>query len=139
MRLGDDGGELAQRLRHEPRLQADVRVAHLALDLGLGHQGGHRVDDDDVDGVRLRTSISAISSACSPLSGCETSRLSMSTPSFLRVLGVERVLGVDEGGDAAALLGLGDDRAAPASSCPTTPGRRPRRRGRAGKPPTPSA
>ena len=26
------------------------------------------------------------------------------------VLGVERVLGVDEGGDAAALLGLGDDR-----------------------------
>ncbi len=30
-----------------------------------------------------RTSISAISSACSPLSGCETSRLSMSTPSFL--------------------------------------------------------
>ncbi len=29
-----------------------------------------------------RISISAISSACSPLSGCETSRLSVSTPSF---------------------------------------------------------
>src|SRR5881392_3356038 len=30
----------------------------------------------------LRTSTSAISNACSPLSGCETIRLSMSTPSF---------------------------------------------------------
>ena len=29
-----------------------------------------------------RTSTSTISSACSPLSGCETSRLSRSTPSF---------------------------------------------------------
>ena len=29
-----------------------------------------------------RTRVSAISSACSPLSGCDTSRLSMSTPSF---------------------------------------------------------
>ena len=55
-----------------------------------------------------RISTSAISSACSPLSGCETSRLSMSTPSLLRVDGVERVLGVDEGGHAAAALGLGD-------------------------------
>ena len=30
-----------------------------------------------------RTSASVISRACSPLSGCETSRLSTSTPSFL--------------------------------------------------------
>ena len=44
-------GELAQRLRHQARLQADVRVAHLALDLGLRHQGRHRVDRDDVDGA----------------------------------------------------------------------------------------
>ncbi len=34
----------------------------------------------------------------------------MSTPELLGVLGVERVLGVDEGGDAAPLLGLADDR-----------------------------
>ena len=32
----------------------------------------------------------------------------MSTPSLLRVLGVERVLGVDERGDAALLLHVGD-------------------------------
>src|SRR5207249_10856697 len=36
--LGDRAGELAQRLRHEPRLEPDVRVAHLALDLGARHQ-----------------------------------------------------------------------------------------------------
>jgi hypothetical protein len=30
-----------------------------------------------------RTSVSAISSACSPASGCEIKRLSISTPSFL--------------------------------------------------------
>ena len=45
-------GELAQRLTHEPRLQADVRIAHLALDLGLRHQRRHRVDHDDVHRTR---------------------------------------------------------------------------------------
>ena len=30
----------------------DVRVAHLAFDLGLGRERGDRVDDDDVDRAR---------------------------------------------------------------------------------------
>ena len=51
-------------------------------------------------------STSTISSACSPLSGCETSRLSRSTPSFCAYCGVERVLGVDERRHAAELLRL---------------------------------
>ena len=42
-------GELAQRLAHQPRLEADVGVPHLALDLGLRRQGGDRVDRDDVE------------------------------------------------------------------------------------------
>ena len=46
----DVAGELAQRLRHEPRVEPDVGVAHLALDLGLGGERGHRVDDHHVDG-----------------------------------------------------------------------------------------
>jgi hypothetical protein len=49
--LGDGAGELAHRLAHEAGLQADVGVAHLALDLRLGDQGGDGVDDDDVDRV----------------------------------------------------------------------------------------
>ncbi len=48
----DRPGELAQRLAHQPRLQAGKLVAHLALDLGLGRQRGDRVDDEDIDGAR---------------------------------------------------------------------------------------
>ena len=51
--LGDRAGELAQRLAHQPGLQADVRVADFAVEFLLGHQGGDRVDDDHVDGVRF--------------------------------------------------------------------------------------
>ncbi len=46
-------GELAERLAHQPGLQADVRVADFAVELLLGHEGGDRVDDDHVDRVRL--------------------------------------------------------------------------------------
>ena len=80
----------------------------------------------------LRTRSSATSSACSPLSGCETSRSSTSTPS-LRVLGVEGVLRVNERRRAAGLLRVGDDVDAPASSCPRIPARRSRSRGRAAR------
>ena len=46
----DDGGQLPQRLRHEARLEPEVRVAHLALDLRARHESRDRVDDDQVDG-----------------------------------------------------------------------------------------
>src|SRR4029077_4461625 len=36
--------DLAQGLGHEPGLEPDVAVPHLALDLRLGHQRGDRVD-----------------------------------------------------------------------------------------------
>ena len=53
--------------------------------------------------------MSAISSACSPVSGCEISS-SLEIDAELRAHSrVERVLGVDEAADAAALLRLGDD------------------------------
>ena len=63
--LAEGAGELAQGLGHQAGLQADVGVAHLALDLGPGREGGHRVDDDHVERPE-RISMSAISSACSP-------------------------------------------------------------------------
>ncbi|MNC85105.1 hypothetical protein D3C83_06820 [compost metagenome] len=49
VRLRHDARQLPQRLRHQTRLQPHLRLAHLAFDLGLRHQRGHRVDDDDVD------------------------------------------------------------------------------------------
>ena len=45
-------GELAQRLRHEARLQTHLRVAHLAFDFRARHQRGDRVDDHDIDAIR---------------------------------------------------------------------------------------
>ena len=47
-----DAGQLAQRLGHQPGLQAHMAIAHIALDFGPGHQRGHRVDHHDVDGAR---------------------------------------------------------------------------------------
>jgi hypothetical protein len=68
-----DARQLAQRLAHQPRLQARQAVAHLALDLGARRQRGDRVDHQNITAPE-RTSVSAISSACSPASGWEISR-----------------------------------------------------------------
>ena len=56
-----------------------------------------------------RTSASTISSACSPVSGWRDQQVLQVDAELLRVLDVERVLGVDEGAGAAELLHLGDD------------------------------
>src|SRR5262249_8321068 len=48
---GDDAGELAHGLGHEAGLEADDGLAHLALDLGLGDEGGDGVDDDEINRV----------------------------------------------------------------------------------------
>src|SRR6516225_4118954 len=45
-------GELAQRLRHQARLQPHLRLAHLALDFGAWHQRGDRIDHEHVDRAR---------------------------------------------------------------------------------------
>ena len=42
-------GQLAQGLAHQAGLQADMAVAHLALNFGAGHHGGNRVDNDCVN------------------------------------------------------------------------------------------
>ena len=125
VRAGDGAGQLAQRLAHQARLQAHVRVAHLAFDLGARHERGHRVDHDTSTPPE-RTSVSAISSACSPVSGWETSRSSTLTPQARGVAGIERVLGVDEGARRRRALRLGDDVQAERRLARRLPGRRSR-------------
>ena len=49
--VGHGGGELAQRLRHEARLQPGQGIAHITLDLRAGDEGGDAIDHYDVDGV----------------------------------------------------------------------------------------
>ncbi len=44
--------QLAQRLGHQARLEADVGVTHLTFDLGPRRERSHRVDDEDVERAR---------------------------------------------------------------------------------------
>ena len=101
-------GELAQGLAHQARLQAGQRIAHLALDLGLGRERGDRVDDDQVDRAGAHQRIDDLERLLAGV-GLRDQQLLQVDAELLRVLDVERVLGVDEGAGAAELLHLGDD------------------------------
>ena len=115
VRLADRAGQLAQRLRHEARLQADKAVAHLALDLRARHERRDRVDNDDVDRAGaherlgdLKRLLAGVRLGDEHVVDIDAKRAGIGE--------VERVLGVDEGDLAARLLRLGDAHAAPASS-----------------------
>ena len=83
-------------------------VAHFALDLGLRHQGRHRVDDDDVDGAGADQDLDDLERLLAGVGLADEEVVDLH-PDPGGVDGVEGVLGVDEGGDAALLLGLRDD------------------------------
>src|SRR6185295_9468174 len=100
-------GQLAQRLRHQPRLQPHLRFAHLALDLGLRHQGRDRVDDDDVDAVRADEDLDDLQRLLAVV-GLRDQQVVDVDAEPLRIGGVERVLRVDERGHAAQFLRLGN-------------------------------
>ncbi len=100
-------GELAERLAHEARLQADVAVAHLALDLGLGHERRDGVDDDQVDRARAHERVGDLERLLAVV-GLADEQLVDVDAELARVARVERVLGVDERRDAALLLALRD-------------------------------
>ena len=108
-RLGDDRGQLAERLGHEPRLQADVGVAHLAFELGPRHERGDRVDHDDVERVRAHEHLGDLERLLAAVRLRNEEFVDVDAD-LLRVLGVEGVLGIDEGGGAAGPLGLPRDR-----------------------------
>ena len=100
-------GELAERLRHQPRLEADVRVAHLSLDLRLRRQGGDRVDRDDGQRSRADEQLGDLERLLARVRLGDEQVVDVDADA-LGVRWVHRVLGVDEGADAAASLGLGD-------------------------------
>src|SRR4051812_9664812 len=108
LRLRDGTGQLAQRLRHQPRLQAHLRFAHLAFDFRLGDQRRDRVDDDDVDAVRADQDLDDFERLFAVV-GLRHEQVVDVDPELLRVRGVERMLGVDERRHAAQFLRFGDD------------------------------
>ena len=106
--LRDGRREDAQRLAHEAGLQADVRIADFALRL---RPRGTRAATESMTMMSTAldlTSISAIFSASSPLDGLADEQAFQIDAEALGPARIEGVLGVDEGGHAAALLGVGD-------------------------------
>src|SRR5215831_19054006 len=103
LRLADRAGELAQGLGHEPGLEADMAVPHLALDLGPGHQRGDRVDDDHVHRGGADQHVGDLQRLLAGVGLGDEQPIGVHAqlPGVVRV---ERVLGVDEGGDPAGLL-----------------------------------
>src|SRR3954468_710781 len=105
LRLGDNARELAERLRHQPRLQAHLRFTHLALDFGARHQRGHRVDNDDVDPAGPHQDLDDLQRLFAVI-GLRDEQVLEIHAQLARVLCVERMFGVYERGDAAGLLRL---------------------------------
>src|SRR6266704_2885320 len=104
----DVGGELPQRLAHQPRLQTHLRLAHFALDLGFRRERRHRIDHDAVDRGRAHQHVGDLERLLAVVRLREEELRGIDAEA-LRVLRIERVLRVDEGGGAAQLLDVGDD------------------------------
>src|SRR5215213_3837458 len=84
-----------------------MRVAHLSLDLSPGYEGGHRVYDDYVEGTGADERIRYLQGLFAVVRLGEVEVLQID-PDGLGVGRVDGVLGVDEGGEAPCLLGLGN-------------------------------
>ena len=108
VRFGDRAGELAQRLAHQPGLQAGELVAHLAFELGLGRQRRHRIDHHDVDAAGTHQRVGDFQRLFAGI-GLGDQHLVDIDAQLPGIDGVERVFGVDIGGDAALFLGFGHD------------------------------
>ena len=83
-------------------------LAHLALELDPRRQRGDRVDRDDVDGAGADQDVDDLERLLAVV-GLGDQQLVGVDADPAGVDRVERVLGVDEGADAATCLGLGDD------------------------------
>ena len=87
-------------------LEADLLVAHRAFDLGLRHERGDGVDDDDVDGVGAHEHLGDVEGLLAAV-GLGDEEVVEVDAEFFGVGRVEGVFGVDEGRDAAGALGAG--------------------------------
>ena len=107
-RLGNRTGELAQGLGHEPGLQADMGVAHFAVQLGLGHQRGNRVDHQHVDSAGAHQGLSDFQGLFARVR-LRNQQVVDIYAQLVRVSRVEGVLGIDKCRQAAQPLCFGDD------------------------------
>jgi hypothetical protein len=87
---------------------AHLHVAHVALDFGLGHQGGDRVDHDQADRAGAHQRIDDLQRLFAGV-GLADQQFIQVDAQLLGILRVKRVFGIDKGADAALFLFFGHD------------------------------
>ena len=105
--LGDGACELSHGLAHEPGLKADKRIADFTVEFLLRHKRRHGVDDDDVDRVRLDQQFGDLHRLFAARRLADQQAFQRDAK-LLGPAGVEGMLSVDEGRNAARPLGCGD-------------------------------
>src|ERR1022692_3648795 len=105
--LADDRRQAAHGLGHQPGLASHGHVAHLAVELGLGHEGGNRVHDDDIDAVGAYERLHDVEGVLAAV-GLGHEQVVELHAHHARIFRVESVLHVDECGQSALALALGD-------------------------------
>ena len=107
VRLGNVRRELAESLGHQARLKAHLVLAHLALDLRFRSKGRDGVDHHDVDGTAPDEIVRDFEGLLPIVRLGDEEGLEVHAQG-LRIGPVKGVFRVDDGGDAARFLGLGD-------------------------------
>ena len=99
---------LRSALRHQPRLQSDLDIAHFAFDLRSRHQRGDRVDHHHIDRVAAHQRLGDLKRLLAGirLRDQQLRDIDAQTPGEL---GVQRVFDIDIGRLATETLRLGDD------------------------------
>ena len=106
-RCGQCAGDLTQRLAHQPSLQPDVRIAHLAFDLRLGHQCGNGIDDDDVKSPGADQHIRNLKRLFSRIRLRHDEGIGIHAE-LARIFRIQRVLRIDESSNSTVLLRIGN-------------------------------
>src|ERR1700736_1120036 len=104
----DVAGQFAQRLRHEPRLQAHVLVAHLAFNFRLRRERGDRVDHDHIYRTGPYQHAGNFQRLFAGI-GLRDQQVVDFDPELFRVHRIERMFGIDERRRAAVTLRRSDD------------------------------
>ena len=84
-----------------------MAVTHVAFDFRARNEGGDGVDDDDVEGAGADEHVHDFQGLLAGVRLGDQERVGVDAE-LGGVFGIEGVLGVDEGGDAAVALRVGD-------------------------------
>ena len=107
LRLVDQRLQLPQRLRHQPRLQAHLRVAHVAFQLLPRHQRRHRVHHHHVHCAGLNQRLRNLQRFVAAV-GLRHQQVVHIHAQLARVDSIQGVLGIDERRHPALLLRFGN-------------------------------